>query len=325
MDLAAHRLSVAAIERAAQVIAPELRDTPQYVCEPLADLLGCRLVVKVETLGPLRSFKGRGADFYLHELADAGQVPPLVCASAGNFGQGMAYATRRHGRHLTVYAAQTADPLKIERMRALEAEVVLAGGDFDAAKTAARAHAAATGALFVEDSRQAPITEGAGTIGLELTRFPEPLDAVVVPLGNGALLNGIARWLRHASPATEVIGVVATGAPAMRDSWRAGRPVEGGDVTTFADGIGVRVPVPEALDDMRGLVDDVVAIDDDRTLAAMRLGLHHLGLMLEPSAGVGIAAIAADRGRFAGRTVATVLCGGNVTRDQARDWLGITG
>lgn len=323
MGLAAHRLSVAAIERAARVIAPELRDTPQYVCEPLAGALGCRLVVKVETLGPLRSFKGRGADFFLHELAAAGAVPPIVCASAGNFGQGMAYAARQHGAAVTVYAARTASTLKIERMRALGADVVLAGEDFDAAKAAGRAHAEDCGALFVEDSRQEPITEGAGTIGLELTRFPEPLDAVVVPLGNGAMLNGVARWLRHAAPATEVIGVVAQGAPAMRDSWRAGRPIEGGAVTTFADGIGVRVPVPEALDDMRGLVDDVVAVDDERTLAAMRLGLRHLGLVLEPSAGVGIAAIAADPERFAGRTVATILCGGNVTGDQARDWYGI--
>src|SRR5262245_59304628 len=130
------RLRLERIEEAARRIAPELRDTPQYVCEPLAERLGCRLTLKVETLNPIRSFKGRGADFFVSSL----RAPErgLVCASAGNFGQAMAYACRPRKIPCVVYAAVRANPLKIERMRALGAEVRLSGEDFDAAKDAAR-------------------------------------------------------------------------------------------------------------------------------------------------------------------------------------------
>ncbi len=318
-----HRLTIAGIERAARTIDPVFARTPQYVCEPLANALGCRLVVKVETLNPIRSFKGRGPDFFLAELAAAGPLPHLATASAGNFGQGMAYAARRHGASLTIFAARTANPLKVARMRALGAEVVLVGDDFDEAKMEGRARAMTRGWRFVEDSVEPLISEGAGTIGLELTAFPEPLDAVVVPLGNGAMLNGIGRWLRNASPGTEVIAVQAEGATAMVESWLADRVVVHPRVDTIADGIAVRVPAPEALEDMRPLIDDAIVVDDARILEAMRLAHRHLGLVLEPSAGAALAAIAAAPGRFAGRTVAAILCGGNLTPEQMATWLAV--
>lgn len=316
-----HRLTIAGIERAAATIDPVFTRTPQFVCEPLAAAAGCRLVVKVETLNPIRSFKGRGADFFLQELAAAGAVPHIATASAGNFGQGMAYAARRHGAALTIFAAETANPLKVERMRALGAEVVLVGADFDEAKMEGRARAATRGLRFVEDSVEPSISEGAGTIGLELAAFPERLDAVVIPLGNGAMLNGVGRYLREVSPSTELIAVQAAGATAMVESWLRHELVVHPAVDTIADGIAVRVPAPEALEDMRPLIDDAIIVDDDAILAAMRLAHRHLGLVLEPSAGAGIAAVLGAPGRFAGRTVATILCGGNLTPAQMATWL----
>jgi threonine dehydratase len=310
-----HRLSLANIERSASVIAPEFLHTPQYECEPLSRALGCRLTLKIEFANPIRSFKGRGASFLVHELLARGDSQPWVCASAGNWGQAVAWCCRAARRQLVVYASVHANPLKLQRMRDLGAEVRLQGEDFDAAKDAARAHAQAHGALMLEDGLQPEISEGHGTIAMELLadaqRRRARFDAVVIPLGNGALLNGMARWVRHASPGTQVLGVSAQGAPAMERSWRQRQIVATAQADTLADGIAVRVPIPEAVADMHGQVDDVLLIDDAHLAQALRLVWQHAGLMLEPAGAVGVAALMAHPSRFAGQAVATVLCGSN--------------
>src|SRR6185437_8060253 len=131
-----------------------------------------------------------------------------------------------HGHALTVYASTNANALKIERMRSLGAEVVLHGEDFDAAKLEAKRVSDATGVPIVEDGREPRISEGAGTIAVELLRHAERFDALLVSLGNGAILGGIARWLKAHAPHIEVVGVAAAGAPCMERSWRSGRLVE---------------------------------------------------------------------------------------------------
>jgi len=141
-----------------------------------------------------------------------------------------------------------------------------------------------------------------------------------VPLGNGALLGGMATWIRAHAPGTEVIGVCARSAPSMQLSWQRGQAIPTVTADTIADGIAVRVPIAEAVDTLRGVVDDVVLVDDARTIHAMRQIVRSLGLLVEPAGAVGLAAVAADPARFAGRRVATVLCGGNVTDEQARAW-----
>jgi threonine dehydratase len=211
--------------------------------------------------------------------------------------------------------------LKIARMRAMGARVVLAGEDFDAAKALARGAAAREGARFVEDSRDPEPTEGAGTIALEWLAFPERLDALLVPLGNGALLAGIATVMKAHRPETQVIAVGASGAPAMVDSLRSGRPISHDRIDTIADGIGVRVPVPEALDDLRGLVDALILVPDEAILRAMRLLHRHAGVAAEPSGAAGLAAVVQEPARFAGQTVGTIICGSNLTPAQMRDWL----
>jgi threonine dehydratase len=313
-----HRLALDRIAHAATLIDPVFLNSPQFLAESLGAQLGCRLVVKVETVNPIRSFKGRGAEYVTASLDGRSQ---LVCASAGNFGQGMAFAARKRGLALTVFAAVGANPLKVERMRALGADVRLEGADFDAAKLTAKAFAIATGALMIEDSRETGTAEGAGTIGLELLRWPQPFDSILVPLGNGALLAGVARWVKAHHPATQMIGVCASGAPAMERSWRSGRVEVLERVETIADGIAVRVPVPEALDDLAGLVDDILLVEDATLLAAMRLAHKELGLVIEPSGAAGLAALLAFGDRFRGQLVGTILCGGNLTPEQVQRWL----
>ena len=344
---AAARISTAGIARAAGTIDPAVRDTPLVDGAPLVAALAgaagpsaARLLLKLETLGPVRSFKGRGTDWFVARLvescaAEGVRPPALVCASAGNFGQGLAWAGARRGIPVTVFAATSANPLKVARMRAFGATVVLEGRDFDAAKDAARAHVgraeashpdASGRAIFVEDGREPAIAEGAGTIALELLRdaaargLPAP-DVLLVPLGNGALLAGIARWMRAESPRTRLVAVCAAGAPAMARSIAEGRVVSTPEVTTIADGIGVRVPVPEALDDLRGMIDEVRLVSDEAIVEAMRLLWHAHGLVVEPAGAAGLAALVADPNAFGGATVATPLCGSNVTDEQAARWL----
>lgn len=317
-DPTAHRLSLERVEHAARVIDPVFLHTPQFVCEPLGNELGVRLALKVETLNPIRSFKGRGADLLVSLVAPG---TPLVCASAGNFGQAMAYACRKRNVPLTVYAGTTANPLKVERMRALGANVILYGEDFDAAKTEARRVAEESGLRFVEDGLDVETLEGAGTIGLEWLSLPEALDAVLIPLGNGALFTGVARVLKARSPRTRTIAVQAAGAPAMVESWRQGRVVTHDRIDTIADGIGVRVPIPQAVEELRGLVDDALLVSEEAIVRGMKLLHRHAGVVAEPSAAVGVAALLESPAHFRGRKVGTIVCGGNLTVQQMGDWL----
>jgi threonine dehydratase len=308
-------ISVERIERAHAAIDPVFTNTPQFVSEPLSEALGLRALLKVECINPIRSFKGRGADWFLH--VNRHDRRDLVCASAGNFGQGLAYAARRRGLRLTVFAARNANPLKVARMRALGAEVRLEGDDFDAAKDAAREQAESTGAVFVEDGAVPAIAEGAGTIAVELSRWTEPIDAVVVPLGNGALINGIGAWFRHWSPETKVLGVCAEGAPSMYLSWRDRRLVTTERIETIADGIAVRVPVPESLESLPANVDDVFCVSDDLIREAMRLCFDALGLVTEPAGAAAVAGCLERRASLRGQTVAIPICGGNLAPDGA--------
>ncbi|HEX7264674.1 MAG TPA: pyridoxal-phosphate dependent enzyme [Candidatus Dormibacteraeota bacterium] len=311
-------ISVARIEEAAVLVDTVFRDTPQFASEPLSERLGATVVLKVEVINPIRSFKGRGTDYLLHRLGP--QPDGVVCASAGNFGQGMAYAARKRGVRITVFAATTANPLKIERMRALGAHVVLEGQDFDDAKESAIRAASESGAFYVEDGLLGPIAEGAGTIALELGRMKEPIDSCLVPLGNGSLINGMGLWFKQFSPTTKVVAVCPEGAPAMELSWRAGKPISTTTMDTIADGIAVRVPVAEALEIMREAVDEVMLVSDAEMIEAMRWLHRDAGLVIEPAGAAGIAAVAKRRDEFAGKRVAVPLTGGNVTDDQFRAW-----
>jgi threonine dehydratase len=173
---------------------------------------------------------------------------------------------------------------------------------------------------MVEDGLEPEISEGHGTIAMELLANGAMYDAVVVPLGNGALLNGIARWFKAASPATRLIGVCATNAPSMEMSWRSGKITTTASADTIADGIAIREPIPEAVTDMQGIVDDVLFVDDAKIESAMRLAYEHAGLLLEPAGAVSLAAILATaqthRTSFVGQRVAAILCGSNFSPNQ---------
>ena len=309
-----------AIQAAHRRIPRAFRDSPQFISEPLSSAAGVRVVVKLETPNPIGSFKGRGTWLAIAELAASGEVGErrgVVVASAGNFGQGVAYAGRALGVPVVVFAASTANPTKVDAMRRLGADVRTVGDDFDAARVAAADHAAETGQHLLIDGQDPWISIGAGTIGIELTQAMAtgelpPLGAFYVPVGNGALIAGIGTWFRSAAPATRVIGVQAAAAPAMTLSWRERRPIETDSADTIADGIAARVPVPEALNLMLEVVDEMVLVDEDEIVAATAQLAVALPSTIEPAAG---AAWAAIRGADAHHgAIGILVTGGNVSR-----------
>jgi len=342
------------------VIDPVFLDTPMYPCDALGRALGCTVSIKLETANPVRSFKGRGTELVASMLAGHGRTD-VVCASAGNLGQALAWSAGRRGIHVTVVASRWAPVAKLDRIRALGAALELVDGDFEAARERATSIAQRDGVRLVEDSRDLETCEGAATIGLELAAGAAQagaaqagaaqagaaqagaaqagaaqagaaqagaaqagaaqFDTVLIALGGGAMATGVGHVLKTHAPAAEVICVQPSGAPAMTLSWRARRVVTTDSADTIADGVAGRYPIPAVLDDLLVVADDAVLVQEASIVAGLRLLLEHAGLVVEPSAALGVAAVLEDRERFAGRHVVVIICGSNVDLDAYRRWI----
>jgi threonine dehydratase len=285
-------LAPAAIRAAHERIDPVFTHSPQYVHEGLSTRLGVPVIVKVETVNPIRSFKGRGTWIAVGALAGEGTIGPeraVVCVSAGNFGQGVAYAARALGAPAVVFCSTRANRAKVDRMRALGATVIESGDDFDDARGASEAYATENEATLLVDGDDPRISTGAATLALEVTdaveagRLPMPVIAAV-PVGNGALVNGVGSWLRHAAPGCRVVGIQAEGAAAMTLSWRAGHPIDTDSAATYADGIASRVAIPRAVELMRGRVDDMITVPDEALRVAQAELTMELGITVEGAA-----------------------------------------
>jgi threonine dehydratase len=318
--MAAPRLDLDRIRAARRMIDPVFLDTPLYRCEPLERALRCAVSIKLETANPVRSFKGRGTEVVAALLADAG-VRAAVCASAGNLGQALAWSGRRRGLDVTVVASGSATAAKLDRIRTLGAELVLVDGDIEVAREHAARIAQSRGVRLVEDSLDVETCEGAATIGLELAARQSSFDAVLVALGGGAMATGVGYVVKALLPGTEVICVQPRGAPAMTRSWHARRIVTTDSIDTIADGVAGRHPIPAVLDDLLDVADDAVLVHEASIIAGMRMLLEQAGLIVEPSAALGVAALLEDPDRFAGRHVVTIVCGSNVDLDLHHRWV----
>lgn len=316
------RLDLERIRSARALIDPLFLDTPLYPCEALGAELGCTVSIKLETANPVRSFKGRGTELVAAGLADR-DARAVVCASAGNLGQALAWSGRRRGLDVTVWASAAAPTVKLDRIRALGARLELVDGDFDLARERAADAACSEGVRLVEDSLDLETCEGAATMGLELV--DSGADVVMISLGGGAMATGVGHVLKTLAPDTEVVCVQPEGAPAMTRSWRERRVVTTDTIDTIADGVAGRRPIPEVLDDLLLVADDAVLVREASIVVGMRMLLEHAGLVVEPSAALGVAAVLEDPERFAGRHVVTIVCGGNVDPDAHRRWVGLDG
>ena len=306
------RVSEEGLDDALARISPEFINSPQFECLSLNRALACSVVLKIETMNPIRCFKGRGIETTLSRYSEQGDLRTLICASAGNLGLALAYCGARRVLKVIVYASQNASQVKINRMREMGAEVRLVAGDFELALSEARRFANERKLFLIEDSHELGTCEGAGTIGLELVKYPQQIDSLLVALGGGALASGLGCAFKARSSSTQVIGVQAIGAAAMAESWRRRKVVETESTDTIADGVAVRKPIQAVLDDLLVLMDDALTVSEESIKMGMRLLYEHVGLVVEPSAALGIAAVLENRERFASQRVATVICGANV-------------
>jgi threonine dehydratase len=295
-------LSLERIASARDRIPAIFLDTPQFVDERLSAELGREVVVKVETLNPIGSFKGRGT-WLLAQGLDRERT--WVCATAGNFGQGLAYAARALGAEVHVFASAEAPPGKVERMRTLGARVEIS----EHSEAAAREHAAAAAErILVRDGLDPAIAEGAGTIGVEL-EAAGPIETALVQVGDGALISGVARWLKAHQPGIRIVGVCASGAPAMARSFEEGRELTVEGPGTIAAALAITRPVPESFARVLALVDEFVLVGDEDLRSAVELIADTLGILVEPAGAAGVAALRRHRQRFTGERTAALFTG----------------
>ena len=257
---------------------------------PGALAAGRRLYLKREDAHELGAFKWRGALPVLERYRADGAAT-VVTASTGNHGAATAWAAEQLGLGAIVYAPEGASRTKLDYLAQLGADLRLVGSDLDEAKELARTHADAEGLPFFEDGAEPGQYAGYGAIGDEiLDQLDEPPAAVIVPVGNGALLGGIGRAVLHRSPASLRVGVVAAAAPVMAESWEAGRPVESDRSSTFADGLAVRVAIPYAVGVLAEVATHMLRVTE-REIADAVAALDGAGIRAEGAAAAGLAAL----------------------------------
>lgn len=297
-----------AIRDARERLRGVLRATPTWASDHLTRLAGRPVLLKPEHLQRTGSFKIRGAYNTISRLPPG---VPVVAASAGNHAQGVALAASLTGHPATVFMPSAAPLPKVEATRGYGAEVVREGESIEECMVAARAFAQGRGAVVVPPFDHRDVVAGQGTIGLEIAEEAPQAEVVVVPVGGGGLIAGIAAALRAVHPSIRVVGVEAEGADAVRRSLDAGRLTVLDRTSTIADGIALRSPSELTLAHIRAQVDEVVTVSDEEITRAMLILLERLKAVVEPAGAAGLAALMGGRVGGAG-PAAVLLSGGNV-------------
>jgi threonine dehydratase len=307
----AELVTIEDVEAAASRVAPVIQRTPVEASAACSELAGVPTLLKCEHLQRTGSFKIRGAFNRLVLLSDAERARGVVCASAGNHAQGVALSASLLGIDATVFMPVTAPLPKVEATRRYGAQVVLTGDTFDDAHAACERWAIERGALEVHPFEHPDIIAGQGTLGLELLDQVPDLGTVVVPVGGGGLVSGIAVAVKARRPDVRVVGVEATGAAAVTASLAAGEVQTLREMSTIADGIAIRTPGTLTLAHIEALVDDVVTVNDEAIARSVLLLVERAKQVVEPAGAASLAAVLEHGARWRSPTVA-VLAGGNV-------------
>ena len=304
-------VTVAEIRAAAELLAPVVRHTPMESSRPLSDRVGGPVYLKCENLQRTGSFKIRGAYTRISRLTDAERAAGVVAASAGNHAQGVALAASLLGCRATVFMPVGASIAKLTATRAYGATVELVGDTLDDALIAARAFQAETGATLVHPFDHPDVVIGQGTVALEILEDLPDVATVVISLGGGGLVSGMAAAIKGLRPDVRIIGVQAAQAAAWPTSIASGRPVRLYEMSTLADGIAVGEPTALTFAHVTSMVDEVVTVTEDQLSQAMLLCLERAKLVVEASGAATVAAIMAEPERFT-PPVCAVLSGGNI-------------
>jgi threonine dehydratase len=313
--------SLPGIEDALARVRPHLPETPLVRSELLSRGLGADVWLKVEAISPIGSFKLRGALTELLRAREAGSGAGATASSTGNHGQGVAYAARLLGMSADIFLPIAPNPVKRAKIAAYGAVVHEVGKDLDEAKAVARGFAEEHRHAFVDDGEGLGVTEGAGTVGLEIARALPSIDTVLIPMGSGALAGGSAVAIKSVQPGARVIAVQAKGSPAMVESFHAKRPVER-PVDTIADGLVCREPAELALETLLAWVDDARLTTDADLLRSMHTLAASAQILVEPSGAAALAAAWDLRRDLAGRRIVLVLTGANAMMETLREALG---
>jgi threonine dehydratase len=301
------------VERAARDLAPYLTPTQLQYSRAFTQKAACHVHIKVESIQPIRSFKVRGALTKIMRLHPEKGGARVITASAGNHGQGVAYAAAAFKIPATVYVPETANELKVEAIKRLGATVVTAGRNYNDAYLEAMRHREEGGATFVHAFNDPDVIAGQGTIAVELLHDLDDFDTVLVPIGGGGLIGGIALYIKELRPKVRVIGVEPAGADGMHRSLRAGRVVTLDRVNTIADGLAASAPGRLTLELAQRYVDDVVLVEDTEMLHAIRLLFELEHLLAEPAGAAALAALLYHYSPAPNERVVVILSGANVT------------
>ncbi|MDD3467693.1 MAG: threonine ammonia-lyase [Campylobacterales bacterium] len=296
-------------ERVKEVIAP----VPFVKSEFLSQSVDAQVFIKKCNLQNTGAFKIRGAFNKISMLTDDEKKAGVIAASAGNHAQGVAFSAKHFGIKAVIVMPEATPLLKVNGVKSHGAEVVLKGNNYDEAYAYAKELGAKNKMTFVHPFEDDEVIAGQGTIGLEMLKAEPDLDIVLVPVGGGGLISGIATAVKSINPKIRVVGVSAKGAPAMFESFAAKNPIDSTSVKTIADGIAVRDTSPKMLDILTKYVDEMVQVDDEEIANAILFLMERHKIVVEGAGAVGVAALMHDKLTLKkGEKVGVVLSGGNI-------------
>ena len=303
-------LELADIQQAAERVHGQVLETPCVESRTLSQLTGTQLFLKMENLQFTASFKERGACNKLVQLSDEEKTRGVIAMSAGNHAQGVAYHAERLGIPATIVMPTFTPGVKVARTRGFGARVILHGDSLEAAYTHAKALAEAQNLVFVHPYDGSAIMAGQGTLALEMLAAQPALDTLVVPVGGGGLIAGIATAAKAIRPGIRVVGVQTQRFPAMVNAVQGTQHPQGGN--TIAEGIAVGAPGALCLEVIRQRVDELLLVDEGDIEQAIVLLLEIEKTLAEGAGAAALAALLRHKDRFAGRKVGMVLSGGNI-------------
>jgi threonine dehydratase len=301
-------------------IAPYLRPTPLYAYPALSELVGAEVWVKHENHQPIGAFKVRGGVNLVSRLDDAERRRGVVTASTGNHGQSISFAGRLFGVRAVVCVPEGANPVKLASMRALGGELVEHGRDFDEARENAEGLAAENGYRYIHSGNEPHLIAGVGTHTLEIVEEQPEIDVVIVPIGGGSGAAGACIAAKSIRRSIEVIGVQSDAAPAAYRSWASHSLLED-RMATRAEGLATRVAFELPQQILWEQLDDFVLVGEEDLERSVLLMLEHTRNLAEPAGAAPLAAALQLRDRLAGKRVALILSGGNISPDHLREIL----
>lgn len=300
------------IIQAQSILKSIVKKTPLERSKSFSVMSGANVYLKLENLQTTGSFKVRGAYNMISRLSSDKLANGVLCASAGNHAQGVAYAASKLGVKSTVFMPVFAPPLKVIATRAYGAEVVLTGENFDEALKAALEYGEKSGATFVHPYNNPDIIAGQGTVGLEIFDQLDNIDAVLVPIGGGGLISGIAIALKQLNPSIKIIGVEPEDAQSMKMSIEANEPRMLTSCNTIADGIAVKSPGDLTFEITRNLVDEFITVSDAEIAQTTYMLLQRAKILAEPAGVAAMAAVLFRKTDLNGKNVIPVISGGNI-------------